>query len=163
MLSNILRNSSSIVFNPTSLFQYASKGIPNFHETMFDAKTELDTCLKRACQDLINSTGLYLTSSIQYFLDRCTSFLSTPSTSTSTGDSSGRDLSSQEWATPEKVIELHELFQSSLEKQVLEVSEKMRLYLEEEKTVKVLLPPLLVSDPTSFVPLSLSLSRNSIR
>lgn len=38
MLSNILRNTSAI-FNPAALFELASKGIPNFAETMFDAKT----------------------------------------------------------------------------------------------------------------------------
>ncbi|GAA5949410.1 hypothetical protein JCM3765_003400 [Sporobolomyces pararoseus] len=150
MLSNILRNSTTLVFNPSTLFQIASKGLPNFNETMFDSKTELDTQLKKACQELINTTSLHLTSPIQSFLDRCTSFLSTPSSSSSGGgatnssdSSSSRDLSLQEWATPEQVLKLHQEFQTNLESQVLKICDQMRLYLEEEKTVKVLLPPLL--------------------
>ncbi|GAA5905384.1 Golgi transport complex subunit COG3 [Sporobolomyces salmoneus] len=141
MLSNILRNTSAI-FNPAALFQMASRGIPNFAETMVDAKTDLDSALKKACEDLITTTSLSLTSSIQYFLDRCTSFLSSPSPSTG-GSSSSRDLSAQEWATPEEVMKLHQEFQDGLVENVKAVSGKMRLYLEEEKTVKVLLPPLL--------------------
>jgi len=104
---------------------------------------DLDTALKKACEDLITSTSLRLTASIQSFLDRCTSFLSSPS---STGP---RDLPSQEWATPEMVLKLHEEFQEGLEREVKGVSDKMRLYLEEEKTVGVLLPPLLVSSISS--------------
>lgn len=100
---------------------------------------DLDTALKKACEDLITSTSLRLTASIQSFLDRCTSFLSSPS---STGP---RDLPSQDWATSEQVLKLHEEFQEGLEREMKGVSDKMRLYLEEEKTVGVLLPPLLVS------------------
>lgn len=149
MLNNILRNTSAIFTRPTTLFQYARGGIPNFNETMFDSKTELDSCLKQTCQNLIESTSLELTKTITNFLDRCTKFLSTPTqtqiTTTTTTTVKG-DLSSQEWSTPEQVLKLHQDFQDCLIQDVKRVGDKMRLYLEEEKTVKVLLPPLLVSD-----------------
>ncbi|GAA6017621.1 hypothetical protein JCM11491_005304 [Sporobolomyces phaffii] len=146
MLSTVLRNSSAI-FNPSALFQMASRGMPNFAETMFDAKTELDQALKKACEDLITSTCLSLTASIQYFLDRCTSFLSSPAraaSSSSAAAAAGRgDLAAQEWATPDEVLKLHEAFQDEVGRDVAAVADKMRLYLEEDKTVNVLLPPLL--------------------
>jgi len=158
MLNNILRNTSAIFTKPTTLFQYARGGIPNFNETMFDSKTELDQCLKQTCQNLIESTSLELTETITNFLDRCTKFLSTPSTQTTTTTTVKGDLSSQEWSTPEQVLKLHQDFQDCLIQDVKRVGDKMRLYLEEEKTVKVLLPPLLVSDLKKNVSLPLSLS-----
>ncbi|GAA6058792.1 hypothetical protein JCM10212_001908 [Sporobolomyces blumeae] len=143
MLSQILRNTSAI-FNPAALFELASKGIPNFAETMFDAKTDLDAALKRACQDLITTSALRLTVTLQTFLDRCTAFLSSSSSaSASRTPQPNRDLPSQDWATPERVLEIHDEFQRAVEQDVRDVSAKMRLYLEEEKTVAVLLPPLL--------------------
>jgi hypothetical protein len=165
MLNNILRNTSAIFTRPTTLFQYARGGIPNFNETMFDSKTELDSCLKQTCQNLIESTSLELTKTITNFLDRCTKFLSTPQTQitvtvkdTTSSTSQGKgDLSSQEWATPEQVLKLHQDFQDCLIQDVKRVGDKMRLYLEEEKTVKVLLPPLLVSHQKKRLSPSLSL------
>ncbi|GAA5929054.1 Golgi transport complex subunit COG3 [Sporobolomyces koalae] len=148
MLSSVLRNTSAI-FNPAALFELASKGMPNFAETMVDAKTDLDTALKTACEQLISSSSLGLTSSIQHFLDRCTAFLSstsnssTAASSSSTSNTAAKDLPGQPWATPDQVLNLHEQFQQELERQTQHVAAKLRLYLEEEKTVAVLLPPLL--------------------
>ncbi|GAA5916133.1 hypothetical protein JCM5296_007314 [Sporobolomyces johnsonii] len=136
-LSNMLRNSSAI-FNPSALFEMASKGLPNFAETMTDAKMDLDAALRKACEDLISSTSRALTASLRAFLDRCTSFLSSPLPA-----SSPRDLPAQAWASPDEVLKLHEAFQGEVEERVAGVRAKMKLYLEEDKTVQVLLPPLL--------------------
>ncbi|GAA5941713.1 hypothetical protein JCM1841_005161 [Sporobolomyces salmonicolor] len=136
-LSNMLRNSTAI-FNPSTLFEMASKGLPSFAETMTDAKMDLDAALRKGCEELISSTSRALTASLRAFLDRCTSFLSSPLPS-----SSPRDLSAQAWASPEEVLKLHEAFQGEVEERVAGVRAKMKLYLEEERTVRVLLPPLL--------------------
>ncbi|GAA5995774.1 Golgi transport complex subunit COG3 [Rhodotorula paludigena] len=139
-LSTMLRNTSTL-FNPRALVELASKGLPSFAETMTDAKTDLDGALKKACEDLISSSSASLTFSLRTFLDRCTSFLSSPSPA-APADAAPRDLPAQEWAAPEKVLELHGEFQRAFEEQARAVVRRMRLYLVEEKTVTVLLPPL---------------------
>lgn len=156
-LVNLLRN-SSVIFNPNALFELASKGIPNFAETMTDAKTvrpsvafislsllltrpplshqDLDSALKLACESLISDSSSRIAAPIRTFLDRCTAFLSSPGS---------KDLPGQSWATPEEVIKLHDEFQKDLDGQAKDVVGKLRVYLGDEKTIGVLLPPLLVS------------------
>ncbi|KAK4705484.1 conserved oligomeric Golgi complex subunit 3, partial [Phenoliferia sp. Uapishka_3] len=134
-LVSLLKN-TSVIFNPNALFELASRGIPSFTETMTDAKMDLDGSLKRACEELISETSARLASPIRTFLDRCTAYLSSPN---------GKDLPAQTWADPEAVLKLHEDFQKTLIEQAKEVVAKLRVYLNDEKTIGVLLPPLLVS------------------
>ncbi|KAK4049565.1 Golgi transport complex subunit 3 [Microbotryomycetes sp. JL201] len=132
-LVNLLRNTSAI-FKPSALFELAAKGMPNFAETMTDAKMDLDGALKRSCEELIADTSSQIAQDVKQFLDKCSTFLSSPN---------GQELSAQPWATPDKVLELYERFQDIFKKQVRETVDKLWLYLNDEKTVGVLLPPLL--------------------
>ncbi|KAK4047521.1 Golgi transport complex subunit 3 [Microbotryomycetes sp. JL221] len=132
-LVNLLRNTSAI-FKPSALFELAVKGMPNFTETMTDAKTDLDGALKRACEELISDTSTQTALSIKQFLEKCTAFLSAPN---------GQELSAQAWATSEQVLALYDEFQKGVDAKVTSVVDKMWLYLSDEKTVGVLLPPLL--------------------
>ena len=140
------------MLNPNALFELASKGMPNFAETMTDAKTvrhpfappshthtlsqDLDVVLKRACEDLIANTSTLIALPIRRFLDQCTTFLSSPNAGS---------LAAQEWASPEAVLKLGQSWSEGVGKEVEEVVGKLRMYLNEEKTIMVLLPPLLVS------------------
>ncbi|KAI5477958.1 Golgi complex component Cog3 [Pseudohyphozyma bogoriensis] len=132
-LVNLLKN-TSVIFNPNALFELAAKGIPSFAETMTDAKTDLDKTLKEACESLISDSSATIALPIRAFLDKCTTYLSSPT---------GKDLPSQLWATSEAVIKLHEEFQATLEAQAGEVVGKLKVYLNDRKTIGVLLPPLL--------------------
>jgi hypothetical protein len=110
---------------------------PVCHVADLDHRSQdLDGALKRACEDLISDSSSRIARPIRTFLDRCTSFLSSPA---------GKDLPSQEWASSDAVIKLHEDFQATLVPQAKEVVGKLRVYLNDEKTIGVLLPPLLVS------------------
>ncbi|GAA5821818.1 hypothetical protein JCM3770_002903 [Rhodotorula araucariae] len=128
--------SRGMLFNPRALVELAAKGLPSFAETMTDAKMDLDGALKRACESLITSSSTSLTSTLRTFLDQCTAFLSSPSPAASGG------LTEQEWATPERVLGLHDGFKDGLEERAGTVVVRMRTYLVEDKTVRVLLPPL---------------------
>ncbi|GAA5973108.1 hypothetical protein JCM11641_006272 [Rhodosporidiobolus odoratus] len=141
-LSALLRTTSSALFNPRSLLTT----LPHFvagagEERMVDAKMDLDSALKTSCETFITTSSLSLTPTLRAFLDRCTSFLSSPSPGTST--SSPPALSDQPWATPEEVLSLHSQFQTRIQEEVNKLVRKMRVYLREEKTVRVLVPPLL--------------------
>ncbi|KAL8277753.1 hypothetical protein RQP46_009875 [Phenoliferia psychrophenolica] len=133
-LVNLLKN-TSVIFNPNALFELASRGMPSFAETMTDAKLDLDSSLKRACESLISDTSALISSPLRLFLDRCTGYLSGPTAT--------KDLPAQPWATPEAVILLHDEFQKTLVQQAKDVVAKLRVYLNDEKTIGVLLPPLL--------------------
>ena len=154
-LVNLLKN-TSVIFNPNALFELASRGIPSFAETMTDAKLvrplqadpprtplttrtvqDLDGSLKRACESLISDTSSAISSPLRSFLDRCTAYLSAP-----TGT---KDLPAQAWASPDAVVQLHEDFKATLVQQAKDVVGKLRVYLNDEKTIGVLLPPLLVN------------------
>ena len=128
--------------------------MPNFAETMTDAKTvsrsllplrstdispriqDLDVVLKQACEELIANTTSEIALPIRNFLDQCTTFLSSPNAGS---------LAAQEWASPEAVLKLNEEWNGAVGKEVEGVVAKLKIYLSEEKTIKVLLPPLLVS------------------
>ena len=111
---------------------------------MRDAKMDLDSTLKLICEDFMTQSSLLISSSIRAFLTRCQSFLS----SVSPGSPSP-DLTTQPWSSSEEVIKLHDTFAEEgegMEKGMREVLEKMKLFLDEEKTVAVLVPPMQVSD-----------------
>jgi hypothetical protein len=95
---------------------------------------ELDTALKLACEDFITASSLSLTSSLRAFLDRCTTFLSTNSSS---------PLVEQDWAAPQVVLALAEETTATIEEGVRQAGRRMRGWLQEEKTVRVLVPPML--------------------
>jgi len=141
-LVNLLRN-TSVLFNPNALFELAAKGMPSFAETMTDAKTDLDRALKRTCEDLIRDAARELVRPVRAFLDRCTAFLSaSPAGGVETGPA-GKDLPGQTWASSEAVGRLHAEFTGEVAGKAGAVVAKLRAYLDQEKTVAVLVPPLL--------------------
>ncbi|GAA6024815.1 hypothetical protein JCM10207_009291, partial [Rhodosporidiobolus poonsookiae] len=144
-LATLLRTTTASLLNPRVLVDLASRGLQGVEETMRDAKTDLDAALKRACEALIASSSLSLTSALRAFLDRCTAHLSSPSASSSasSSNSGARALAEQPWATPEEVQRHKEVFDAQVEEGVREVVRRMREWLREEKTVGVLVPPLL--------------------
>jgi len=136
-LSSLLRNRSALL-NPNALYQLASRGLPSFAETMRDAKRDLDGTLKVICEDFMTQSSLLVCSSIRAFLTRCQAFLS------SAPAGSGQDLTAQPWATAEQVLKLHDEFVAEgqgMELGMQQVLEKMTLFLDQEKTVAVLIPP----------------------
>ncbi|GAA6044099.1 hypothetical protein JCM8097_008435 [Rhodosporidiobolus ruineniae] len=133
---------SGVLFNPRALWT----GLPHLAqmagaEVMVDAKMDLDTALKRACEDLIRLSSASLTSALRAFLDRCTAFLSSPSRPASSSSAAPPSLPEQPWATPAEVLQLHEAFQAAVVARLQAAVERMRNALREEKTVRVLVPP----------------------
>lgn len=107
---------------------------------MRDAKRDLDTTLKVICEDFMTQSSLIVSSSIRAFLTRCQSFLSTAGPP----GSPSIDLSTQPWATSEEVLKLHDAFTAEgqgMEQGMREMISKMKLYLDNEATVAVLIPP----------------------
>jgi conserved oligomeric Golgi complex subunit 3 len=119
--------------------------MPSFAKTMRDAKTDLDSALRSACEALIQNATSNVTAPLRAFLGRCDQFLSTP-----TADGLQADLPGQAWASPEAVRILHDSFVGEgegLEKGLRDVLAKMGSWLDDPdaKTIGVLVPPLQVS------------------
>lgn len=133
--------SSALSFLPSSLtFGYgpssAGKSVRSLESD--DIKAELDRSLKNACEDLISQATLSSTVPIRSFLTQASTFLAIY-----TGEGKA-DLSSQPWATPEKVLALHEEVKETMKDEVKSWVAKLRTYLEDDKAVDVLIPPMQV-------------------
>lgn len=115
------------------------------------------------CEEFITHTSHSLTAPLQSFLDQCTSFLSTTAGAHNTAGKE-KDLSSEPWATPEKVKEIVEEFMhgkqtaagdkekrdgeldgKGLRKGMEITVDRLRIYLDDVKTIAVLVPPMQVS------------------
>lgn len=96
---------------------------------------DVDRELKRVCEDLIADCSASATAPLRAFLELCTIFLASRA---------GRDLSAQEWATTEKVMAVQDEFKSTAVETVEAWRKLLMLYLQDEETVQVLLPPLQV-------------------
>ena len=94
----------------------------------------MDRELKRACEDLIRLCAQSASAPIISFLSECTAYLSSRPPASA-------DLSSQAFATPDKVKEVHDLFKSTAAQRVNEWVDHLRVYLQDEETVGVLVPP----------------------
>ena len=63
------------------------------------------------------------------------------------------DLSAQDFAKTDKVMGVHEEFRKGVGKEVEEWRARLMLYLQDEETVQVLVPPTQVSLATSLASL----------
>ncbi|ORX38511.1 Sec34-like family-domain-containing protein [Kockovaella imperatae] len=130
-ISDFLR---SLLDTAGTMLGYGRGAIIRSGEALPDAKTDVDQTLKLACEDLIQICTADATAPLTNFLEGCTVYLSSRSSTTS-------DLSSQVFATPEEVQKAHKTFKNNLRTRVNEWKAKLMLYLQDEETVKVLLPP----------------------
>ncbi|KAG0146273.1 hypothetical protein CROQUDRAFT_715672 [Cronartium quercuum f. sp. fusiforme G11] len=126
-----------LTLRPSSLFRQLSKLGSGSSKTI-DSKSELDKRLKETVANLINSSARMLIGPIENFMTRCQTFLATNSGS-GVGE---RDLPSQEWARSDDVIELYKNYINTLKAKIGLILNKMILYLEDEKTINVIFPPL---------------------
>lgn len=132
-LKSLLDNASSLLGYQRGTAQ--SNFVP-------DARTDIDRALKASCEDLISLVATRATSPLRTFLDKCTAYIAKSAASSSLAKT---DLSAQEFATSEKVKEVHEQFKSVCTTEVEEWKKELRMYLLDEDTVAVLVPPAYVS------------------
>jgi hypothetical protein len=101
--------------------------------------------LKAVCEDLIAKAGVLIAAPILQFTGRAKTALAQASVSPATVD-----LSAQDFATPEQVTALHSGFvapEGGLETGFVDLLEKLNLWLSDQKTISVLVTPILVRNP----------------
>jgi hypothetical protein len=101
---------------------------------------EVDRELKRVCEEAIEWCRDRATESLRAFTDRAVRYVNAKH-----NNSSAPDLSSQTWATSETVQSIAERFEQECQQTVAKWISDLKLYLQDEATVRVLLPPLQVS------------------
>ncbi|ODN78720.1 hypothetical protein L202_04287 [Cryptococcus amylolentus CBS 6039] len=132
----------SLLDNASSLLGYQRGSVARSAAYAPDARTNIDRSLKSACEDLISILSVRSTFPLQDFIGQCSTYLARAASSTTSTKS---DLSAQAFAKPEKVKEVHEEFKKISVKAVEDWKKELRLYLLDEETVAVLMPPALNS------------------
>ncbi|KAJ9099826.1 hypothetical protein QFC21_003826 [Naganishia friedmannii] len=101
------------------------------------AKIEVDRELKRVCESAIANCGDQATAGIKMFMDRAIYYVSAKQAKgTPTG------LSNQAWANDEALHKTLADFEQTCRKTVKDWISDLVIYLQDEATVRVLLPPL---------------------
>lgn len=149
----------SLLANASTMLGYPRGGL-RANEQSLDAKTDIDRELKRACEDLISLLAVRSTRPLQSFIDQCSGHLSSPPNTTlpetdTKPTASGSDLASKPFATPDKVRAVHDEFRDSVKGEVETWKESLMKYLQDEETVRVLLPPATVSVLTILIVVSM--------
>ncbi|KAF8557664.1 Sec34-domain-containing protein [Imleria badia] len=135
-LASIFNKTTALL--PDALF--ASLGMPRGYESMTDARHEIDQDLKRACQNLISLCAKGPCEPLQEWVDRVRAF--NTSRTVTPSPNSPRPvplLTEQDWARQPAAEELHAKFVESCERDLRSAVTKLRLYLEDNRTVSVLL------------------------
>jgi len=154
-LASIFNRTTALL--PDALF--ASLGMPRGYESMTDARhvsrsrcpsegstethcpcpQEIDQDLKRACQHLISLCAKGPCEPLQEWVDRVRAFNTSRTVSPPMNPSGPVPLSEQDWARQSAAEELHAKFVESCERDLRAAMTKLRLYLEDNRTVSVLL------------------------
>jgi hypothetical protein len=122
----------SLLANATSFLGYGRAPSAAARDFAPDVKTDLDRELKRACEDLITHCISAATAPLRAWLEKCNNY---------TAGHSSKDLQSQEWATPAAVTSVHDEFRRNAEEELITWRARLMLYLQDEETVRVLVPP----------------------
>ncbi|CAL1706078.1 unnamed protein product [Somion occarium] len=123
-LASMLGKTTSLL--PNALF--ASLGMPR-DENLTDVKHGIDHDLKQACEDVITSCADTVCNPLRLWLDRVTTFRAL----------SKQPLESQEWASPSAVQDVLKSMQEACQRDLRAAVARLRLYLEDDRTVNVLL------------------------
>jgi len=131
-LASIFSKTTALL--PDALF--ASLGMPRGYESITDARHEIDQDLKRACQNVISLCAQGPCEPLQEWVDRVRAFNASRTVTPSVNAPAPTE---QDWASQPAAEELHAQFVESCERDLRAAVTKLRLYLEDDRTVSVLL------------------------
>ncbi|KIK99386.1 hypothetical protein PAXRUDRAFT_8909 [Paxillus rubicundulus Ve08.2h10] len=135
-LASILNRTTALL--PDALF--ASLGMPRGHESITDARQDIDQDLKHACQNLISLCAKTPCEPLRDWVDRVRAFDNSRAVPPLTNQPGSVPLlTEQDWARQSAAEDLHAKFVESCECDFRAAVTKLRLYLEDNRTVSVLL------------------------
>ncbi|KAG1812095.1 Sec34-like family-domain-containing protein [Suillus subaureus] len=131
-LASVLNRTTALL--PDALF--ASLGMPRGHDTLSDSRHDIDQDLKRACQEVISFCAKLPCEPLQEWVDRVRAF--NDARVAFLPGSQAPLLTEQEWAKQAIAENLHQVFVEACERDLRSFVTKLRLYLEDDRTVSVL-------------------------
>ncbi|CAG8522986.1 372_t:CDS:10 [Acaulospora colombiana] len=137
-ISEMLHNKYTI-FSPTKLLGLATKGIPKVVENRIDAKQEVDKELKHICEEFILDNSKAAIEPLSSFLLKVSTFRLRNDLREVHRQTS---LKNQNFAQPDKIIEVYETFQETVKNRLRYIIPKMSEYLGDRETESILLKPM---------------------
>ncbi|PBK78097.1 Sec34-domain-containing protein [Armillaria solidipes] len=132
-LSSLLNKTTALL--PDALF--STLGMPRGDGSIRGAKHGIDHELRRACKEAISECADSLCAPLHEWVDRVDEF----NTAWRTKDTAGAPLTTQEWASQAAAEELNDKFRAACERDLRANVFRLKLYLEDDRTVKVLIRP----------------------
>ncbi|KAG2074742.1 Sec34-domain-containing protein [Suillus decipiens] len=133
-LASVLSRTTALL--PDALF--ASLGMPRGHDTLSDSRHDIDQDLKRACQEVISFCARLPCEPLREWVDRVRAFNDARVAFSSESGPQAPLLTEQEWAKQAVAENLHQVFVEACERDLRSFVTKLRLYLEDDRTVSVL-------------------------
>ncbi|KAI6157888.1 Sec34-like family-domain-containing protein [Pisolithus tinctorius] len=133
-VTSILNKTTALL--PEALF--ATLGMPRGPEKIRDTRHDIDQDLKRACQNVISLCSKPLCEPLREWVDRVRAFNASRSVSSHPNQPKPL-LTEQPWATQSVADELHGKFVEACERDLRISVTRMKLYLEDNRTVSILL------------------------
>ncbi|VDH94289.1 conserved oligomeric Golgi complex subunit 3 [Mytilus galloprovincialis] len=144
-----LMHSKSKLFQFNSnnaVLQFILEGTPQVTEYFVDSKRDVDQELKKTCEEYIHYVTELFISPLQMFLSRANVVISMKSEENIKSVS----LSSQPFATPEKIHDIVAETYKNMKTQLVSVHRSMALYLANRDTEIILFKPVKVNIQNSF-------------
>ncbi|KII92962.1 hypothetical protein PLICRDRAFT_37778 [Plicaturopsis crispa FD-325 SS-3] len=133
-LASMLKGTTFLL--PDALF--ASLGMPRGEESITEAKQGIDHELKRVCEDVISQCSDSITTPLRTWVDRIQS-QNTIRTAPPPPGQQPLPLTAQPWAQQSSAEELDNVFRLACERDLRSNVARLRLYLEDGRTVGVLM------------------------
>ncbi|KAK0197162.1 Sec34-like family-domain-containing protein [Armillaria mellea] len=126
-LSSLLNKTTALL--PDALF--STLGMPRGDGSIRGAKHGIDHELRRACKEAISECADSLIAPLHEWVDPAWRIK----------DTAGAPLTTQEWASQAAAEELNDKFRAACERDLRANVLRLKLYLEDDRTVKVLIRP----------------------
>ncbi|KAH7888905.1 Sec34-like family-domain-containing protein [Phlebopus sp. FC_14] len=133
-LASIVNKTTALL--PDALF--ASLGMPRGHESITDARHDIDQDLKRTCQNVISLCSKPSCEPLREWVDRVRAF-NTSRAAPPISDQPTPLLTELDWARESAAVDLHKKFVEACERDLRASVTRLRLYLEDDRTVSILL------------------------
>jgi conserved oligomeric Golgi complex subunit 3 len=102
----------------------------------------IDRDLTDACEDLISRCADAASQPVRTFIDRCAVFRASRESAISDTSPTSFSLPKQDFATPTNVMQVDKDFRASCNKEMTAWLARLQIYLEDSKTVSILVAPL---------------------
>nr|XP_043637301.1 conserved oligomeric Golgi complex subunit 3 isoform X2 [Erigeron canadensis] len=149
--SHLLEHLRRILRGQTSLFDWSRSSSlartlsPRVLESQIDAKKELEKNLKTTCEEFIMSVTKSVVDPMLSFVAKVTTVrgaLSSGAQNQKLESPMGKALKDQAFATPDKVAEIVQKVNATMQNELPRVMEKMKLYLQNPSTRAILFKPI---------------------